>query len=401
MEEVMKEPFIHPLYIIEKLETAGYEAYFVGGAVRDLILNRTIGDIDIATSARPEQVMELFPKTIHVGIEHGTVVVVHENETYEVTTFRSEGEYDDFRRPSSVTFISSLIEDLQRRDFTINAMAMNAKGEIIDPFNGREDLRNQLIRTVGNAKERFHEDALRMMRAVRFVSQLAFSLSDQTKRAIQQYGELLRHVSIERITVEFEKMLSGKRPSLALALVADTELYRYLPQLNVDPQKFRSVCAHDWMMLQRVSESWTLLVHLLDIQDKQAFFKSWKLSNKQIKDIQLQSIGLRDVLENGWSKRIMYTIGEQASVSVNRILQLLRSNEYMNEHELLYIYNELPIHSLKDLDINGQDLLVWTGKKGGPWVSQLLKEIEEKILYNELMNTKSSIRKWVQSCSQI
>src|SRR6478609_1264175 len=338
MEEVMKEPFIHPLYIIEKLETAGYEAYFVGGAVRDLILNRTIGDIDIATSARPEQVMELFPKTIHVGIEHGTVVVVHENETYEVTTFRSEGEYDDFRR---------------------------------------------------------------MMRAVRFVSQLAFSLSDQTKRAIQQYGELLRHVSIERITVEFEKMLSGKRPSLALALVADTELYRYLPQLNVDPQKFRSVCAHDWMMLQRVSESWTLLVHLLDIQDKQAFFKSWKLSNKQIKDIQLQSIGLRDVLENGWSKRIMYTIGEQASVSVNRILQLLRSNEYMNEHELLYIYSELPIHSLKDLDINGQDLLVWTGKKGGPWVSQLLKEIEEKVLYNELMNTKSSIRKWVQSCSQI
>jgi tRNA nucleotidyltransferase (CCA-adding enzyme) len=280
-------------------------------------------------------------------------------------------------------------------------MAMNAKGEIIDPFNGREDLRNQLIRTVGNAKERFHEDALRMMRAVRFVSQLAFSLSDQTKRAIQQYGELLRHVSIERITVEFEKMLSGKRPSLALALVADTELYRYLPQLNVDPQKFRSVCAHDWMMLQRVSESWTLLVHLLDIQDKQAFFKSWKLSNKQIKDIQLQSIGLRDVLENGWSKRIMYTIGEQASVSVNRILQLLRSNEYMNEHELLYIYSELPIHSLKDLDINGQDLLVWTGKKGGPWVSQLLKEIEEKVLYNELMNTKSSIRKWVQSCSQI
>lgn len=150
-----------------------------------------------------------------------------------------------------------------------------------------------------------------------------------------------------------------------------------------------------------VSESWTLLVHLLDIQDKQAFFKSWKLSNKQIKDIQLQSIGLRDVLENGWSKRIMYTIGEQASVSVNRILQLLRSNEHMNEHELLYIYSELPIHSLKDLDINGQDLLVWTGKKGGPWVSQLLKEIEEKVLYNELMNTKSSIRKWVQSCSQI
>jgi tRNA nucleotidyltransferase (CCA-adding enzyme) len=401
MEEVMKEPFIHPLYIIEKLETAGYEAYFVGGAVRDLILNRTIGDIDIATSARPEQVMELFPKTIHVGIEHGTVVVVHENETYEVTTFRSEGEYDDFRRPSSVTFISSLMEDLQRRDFTINAMAMNAKGEIIDPFNGREDLRNQLIRTVGNAKERFHEDALRMMRAVRFVSQLAFSLSDQTKRAIQQYGELLRHVSIERITIEFEKMLSGKRPSLALALVADTELYRYLPQLNVGPQKFQLVCAHDWMMLQRVSESWTLLVHLLDIQDKQAFFKSWKLSNKQIKEIQLQSIGLRDVLENGWSKRIMYTIGEQASVSVNRILQLLRSNEYMNEHELLYIYNELPIHSLKDLDMNGQDLLVWTGKKGGPWVSQLLKEIEEKVLYNELVNTKSSIRKWVQSCSQI
>ncbi|TYR79930.1 CCA tRNA nucleotidyltransferase [Priestia megaterium] len=397
----MKEPFIHPLYIIDTLEEAGYEAYFVGGAVRDLILNRKIGDVDIATSARPDQVMKLFPKTIHVGMEHGTVVVVHENEMYEVTTFRSEGEYNDFRRPSSVTFISSLVEDLQRRDFTINAMAMNRKGEIIDPFNGREDLRNQLIRTVGDAKARFHEDALRMMRAVRFVSQLAFSLADQTKRAIQQHGSLLKHVSVERITIEFEKMLSGKRPSLALALVADTKLYRFLPGLDISEARFREVCSHDWMMLQRISECWTLLVYLLQVEDEQRFFKEWKLSNKRIKEIQLQLIGLREVINEGWSKQILYSIGQEASVSVNRILQLLRSEHYVNEHNLIYQYNQLPIHSIKDLAVNGQDLMTWMNKSGGPWLSKLLHEIERKVIENDLQNTQTSIKEWLLSCNRI
>lgn len=400
MEDIMKEPFIHPLFIIHTLQQAGHEAYFVGGAVRDMILQRKVGDVDIATSARPDDVMSLFPKTIHVGIEHGTVVVLHEGEQYEVTTFRSEGEYADFRRPTSVQFISSLVEDLKRRDFTINAMAMNEKGEIIDPFNGREDLRNQLIRTVGNPEERFHEDALRMMRAVRFVSQLAFSISDKTKRAISEHGNLLKHVSVERITIEFEKLLLGKRPSLALALIADTKLYEHLPGLDIGEEAFRRLCKYDWMMLEDISECWTLLLYLLGV-DLNPFLRKWKLANRQIKSVKLQLGGLEDVLKNGWSKETMYKLGEESSLRVNRILQLVRSTNYLHTTLLVSRYRELPIHSMKELAITGQDVMTWLNRKGGPWLSALLQTIEMKVLNGEIKNSKASIKEWIQSCKQI
>jgi tRNA nucleotidyltransferase (CCA-adding enzyme) len=177
----MKQPFAKALYIIKQLKAHGHEAYFVGGAVRDFLLRRPIGDVDIATSALPEEVMRIFPKTIGVGVEHGTVMVLHEGTPYEVTTFRTEGKYEDYRRPESVTFVRSLHEDLKRRDFTMNAIAMNEHGQMIDPFAGQEAIKRKMIQTVGDAKARFSEDALRMMRALRFVSQLGFYLSEETK----------------------------------------------------------------------------------------------------------------------------------------------------------------------------------------------------------------------------
>lgn len=153
--------------------------------------------------------MAIFPRTVPVGIAHGTVMVIERGVSYEVTTFRKEGRYEDYRRPKDVTFVRSLNEDLQRRDFTMNAIAMNEYGEIIDPFGGVEALKQRIIETVGDAAERFNEDALRMMRALRFVSQLGFSLSLKTKQAIIQYGHLLQHIAVERIAVEFEKLLLG------------------------------------------------------------------------------------------------------------------------------------------------------------------------------------------------
>ena len=198
--------------IIKKLEEHGFEAYAVGGCVRDTILGRTPGDWDITTSALPEQVKSIFRRTIDTGIEHGTVTVMIGQVGYEVTTYRVDGDYQDGRHPTSVTFTPSLVEDLKRRDFTINAMAYRPGEGVVDCFDGLADLENKIIRCVGDPKERFREDALRMMRAVRFSAQLGFSIEDNTKAAIKQMAGNLRLISKERIQAELLKLITSPHP---------------------------------------------------------------------------------------------------------------------------------------------------------------------------------------------
>ena len=230
----MNKLFLSALPIIEKIEKAGYQAYFVGGSVRDHLLEREIHDIDIASSATPAELKALFPATVDVGIEHGTILIIHERTGFEVTTFRTESDYQDFRRPDSVTFIRSLHEDLKRRDFTMNAIAMDRAGKLIDPFDGQLALKNRLIQTVGAADERFKEDALRIMRAIRFVSQLGFQLDQQTEEALTHYGSLLQHIAIERIASEMVRLLEGEYKERALKLALSSRLYTYLPSLLND-----------------------------------------------------------------------------------------------------------------------------------------------------------------------
>jgi len=198
--------------IIKKLEEHGFEAYAVGGCVRDTILGRTPGDWDITTSALPEQVKSIFRRTIDTGIEHGTVTVMIGQVGYEVTTYRVDGDYQDGRHPTSVTFTPSLVEDLKRRDFTINAMAYRPGEGVVDCFDGLADLENKIIRCVGDPKERFREDALRMMRAVRFSAQLGFTIEGNTKAAIKQIAGNLRLISKERIQAELLKLITSPHP---------------------------------------------------------------------------------------------------------------------------------------------------------------------------------------------
>ncbi|MDK7300303.1 CCA tRNA nucleotidyltransferase, partial [Staphylococcus hominis] len=179
------ELFEKALPILNQIETHHFEAYFVGGAVRDYIMHRTIHDIDITTSAMPDEIEDIFEHTIPIGKEHGTINVVFNNENYEVTTFRSEGDYLDHRRPSEVHFVRNLYEDVQRRDFTINAIAMDKNYKIFDYFGGQKDIQSKLIRTVGNPSERFKEDALRIIRGLRFQSQLTFDIHTETFEAMQ------------------------------------------------------------------------------------------------------------------------------------------------------------------------------------------------------------------------
>lgn len=202
----------HVKFIIDTLEEAGFEAYAVGGCVRDTILKREPQDWDITTSARPEQVKDLFSRTIDTGIAHGTVTVMLERSGYEVTTYRIDGEYEDARHPSGVTFTADLLEDLKRRDFTINAMAYHPRRGLVDAFGGMRDMETGIIRCVGDPKERFGEDALRMLRAVRFAAQLGFAVEEHTRQAVTAMAPLLGKVSAERIQAELVKLLTSPHP---------------------------------------------------------------------------------------------------------------------------------------------------------------------------------------------
>lgn len=205
--------------ILDTLHTAGYEAYVVGGAVRDLLLGETPSDFDITTSCPPDITTTLFEKTVNTGIKHGTVTVVTKSGNVEVTTYRRDLSYTDHRKPDGVDFVSNLFEDLKRRDFTVNAMALSKDGEIIDEFYGQSDLKNKIIRAVGNANERFLEDALRILRAFRFSARLNFDIEGETLKAAMDNAHLLSDISCERIFAELKQILLSDYPEKAEPLI--------------------------------------------------------------------------------------------------------------------------------------------------------------------------------------
>jgi tRNA nucleotidyltransferase (CCA-adding enzyme) len=213
--------------VVETLLAAGFQAYFVGGCVRDPLLGRPVSDYDIATNARPEEVQSLFPRTVATGIRHGTVTVLHGQTGVEVTTFRVESEYKDARRPERVRFIDSLYLDLARRDFTINAIARDVNGRYYDPFHGMEDLKAKTIRAVGDPYQRFQEDALRLLRAIRFAAQFDLRIEKETFAALCRNAPQLQRVAVERIRVEWDKVMLGN-VAYGMQLLLETGLYPFV-----------------------------------------------------------------------------------------------------------------------------------------------------------------------------
>ena len=256
--------------IIHTLQQAGYEAYAVGGCVRDSILGRIPDDWDITTSAKPEEVKTLFRRTIDTGIQHGTVTVMVDKEGYEVTTYRIDGDYEDGRHPKDVTFTASLTEDLRRRDFTINAMAYNDEDGLIDIFGGIEDIERKMLRCVGDPEARFGEDALRMMRAVRFSAQLGYEIEAKTRNAIQKLAYTLEKVSAERIAVELVKLLVSPHPDrmrvcyeTGLTAVFFPEFDRMMETGQKNPHHCYSVGEHTLASLQAVRADKVLRLTML------------------------------------------------------------------------------------------------------------------------------------------
>lgn len=258
--------------IIDILEKNGYEAFAVGGCVRDTILNRQPQDWDITTSALPEQVKKLFNRTLDTGIQHGTVTVMIQHVGYEVTTYRIDGEYSDSRHPESVEFTSNLIEDLKRRDFTINAMAYNEREGLVDAFDGIKDIENKIIRCVGVAEERFDEDALRILRAVRFSAQLGFDIDEKTKEAIKNLAPTLKNISAERIRVELEKLIISNHPdklilayNLGITKVVLPEFDDMMECEQITPYHLYNVGVHTIKVMENVNKDklmrWSALLH--------------------------------------------------------------------------------------------------------------------------------------------
>ncbi|SEG11440.1 CCA tRNA nucleotidyltransferase [Paenibacillus sp. UNC499MF] len=275
MEEKNRTMIEEGRRVLEKLRSRRHEAYFVGGFVRDYVLGRPVKDVDIATSAKPEEVMEAFPKTVPTGLQHGTVTVLTGAYSFEVTTFRKETEYEGFRRPAEVEYITDLEEDLKRRDFTMNAMAMDADGSLIDPFEGRSDMDRGVLRCVGEASERFGEDALRMLRCIRFTAEYGLCIEEATWQALLRQAPLLRHIAMERVRAELQRMVGGADPARAAELLLASGLWRHaktplaLPFAAWGHPHARAVIAH-LSSVPAEEDRWAVLLLLIGSQQLDA-----------------------------------------------------------------------------------------------------------------------------------
>ncbi|MDR3190705.1 MAG: CCA tRNA nucleotidyltransferase [Lactobacillaceae bacterium] len=384
--ETMPLEFQAALPILETLEHAGFEAYFVGGSVRDTLLNQPIHDVDIATSAYPEEVKALFHRTVDTGIQHGTVMILDHGQGYETTTFRTESTYTDFRRPDSVTFVRSLAEDLQRRDFTVNALALKADGEIIDLFDGLGDLERQTIRAVGQAEARFHEDALRMMRAVRFAAQLGFTIESATLAAIKDNAALLSKIAIERINIEFTKLLQGQHAKYGLLELLATNLNAFMPGLeatDLDLVGYADLLGHN--QPANAEQAWTLLVFELGLipRDANKFLKAWKHSSNLINTVQRAIALLNELRKGDVADWLLYQTGTDIDVALT-VAQY--SEMRLDTTQLRARYANLAIKNKRELALNGADLTKELGLQPGPLFGKILSTLERQVVQGSLPN---------------
>lgn len=371
--------------ILEKIHQAGFEAYFVGGSVRDALLKRPIHDVDIATSAYPAEIKQIFKRTIDVGIEHGTVLVLAEGGQYEVTTFRSESKYTDFRRPDKVEFVSDLTEDLLRRDFTINAFAMLADGEIIDSFDGLSDLANRTLRAVGKAEERFNEDALRVMRGLRFAAELDFTIEEATLAAMASHAFLLEKISIERIFTELDRLLVAENWRKGLFYLNETEVWKYLPGF----EKVDASGLIERFSFKSSAQAWAWLM----LQFPHFDLKNWKVSNDFSKLV--MSI-VSAYKEDSWDLEKIYSYG----LEVAELADDLKTGEGAKLDLLLptLLDKRLQIHGKSEIVVKGADLLA-LGFQPGPGLGLVLSQIEREIVNNNLLNNKKEILDYVKKLS--
>ena len=420
--------------ILHTLQEAGYEAYAVGGCIRDSLLGRRPDDWDITTSATPQETKALFGKTIDTGIQHGTVTVIRHGRGYEVTTYRVDGEYEDGRHPKEVTFTASLKEDLRRRDFTVNAMAYNEEDGLVDLFGGRQDLEQKIIRCVGEANERFEEDALRIMRAVRFSAQLGFSIEERTKEAIRGHAERLRQVSAERIQVELTKLVISPNPDFlriawetGITAVVLPEFDHLMEQPQNNPHHCFSVGEHTLHAMQAVRPDKCLRLAMLlhdvakplclttDAEGIDHFHghaqKGERMAAQILKRLRYDNhttelvsrlVKWHDVAiapEKKAVRRAASRMGKElfplilevkaADLAAQSDYQRTEKREWLERLRGLYeeIEREGNCLTIKDLAVNGRDL-IQAGITPGPQLGLALQQLLEIVLEDPEKNTR-------------
>ncbi|HAR3765883.1 TPA: CCA tRNA nucleotidyltransferase [Staphylococcus aureus] len=385
--------------ILEQIQDNGFEAYYVGGSVRDYVMGRNIHDIDITTSATPDEIESIFSHTIPVGKEHGTINVVFNDENYEVTTFRAEEDYVDHRRPSGVTFVRDLYEDLQRRDFTMNAIAMDTAYKLYDYFDGQQDINNRIIRTVGIAEERFQEDALRMIRCLRFQSKLSFDIAMETFEAMRTQMADIKFLSIERIVIELTKLMRGINVEESFNHLKSLKAFNYMPY-------FEQLDMNQINVTEPIDLE--LLIAIVSVKfDINYSLKPLKLSNRQVKDINqyIQIMNaLPSIITKEQLKMFVYDYDTNLIKNVMVAADVLKANDIQG-HEPLIVnlqtidetLHRLPMHNRKDMMVNGGVLMAHLNAKSGPWLKDVLRQIEIAIVTGKVSNEETEILKWVDN----
>lgn len=428
-------------WVLEQLRDAGYEAYVVGGCVRDSLLHRMPDDWDITTSAKPEDTKRIFRRTVDTGIQHGTVTVMVDRTGYEVTTYRIDGEYADGRHPEHVTFTASLLEDLKRRDFTINAMAYSPAEGLVDEFDGIGDINRRVIRAVGNPVQRFTEDALRMMRAIRFSAQLDYRIDEDTKEGIRLLAPNLQKVSAERIRVELEKLLLSEHPEELKEAYELGLLRQFLPELSEcmecgqnNPHHCLSVGDHILCAVKAARRDKVLRLALLlhDIAKPQVkttdengidhfhghAVRSAALADRILRDLKYDNqtreaavrlIAWHDCNLGDSLPEIRKSISELGEEWFLPLLEVKTSDveaqsDYQRDEKLGKIeywrnaFEEIrragDCLSLKDLAVSGKDLIA-AGAAPGKEIGRILHEMLEEVLREPAHNTREYLlEKW-------
>ena len=373
-----------------------YSLYLVGGAVRDYILKKENSDYDLTTSATPDEVKVMFKRTIDTGIKHGTVTVIFSGEHYEITTFRTEGDYSDSRHPDSVTFVRSLEEDLKRRDFTINALACDIiTGEIIDLHGGTDDLEKGIIRAIGIPEDRFDEDALRMFRACRFAAKLDFTIEENTLKAIKSLHGNIRKVSVERIKDEMDKLLLSPCPVRGLEYLENTGLMEeIIPEITLTTSLKEAIRRAKENNLPLTS-LYAILFSGMSAQDTEKALMHLKASNKEKKEITLLSSGLGNIPYDNTPVSIRRLIKKYGKENILPLFTLRRAYGYTEEEDLRYeekVKEELkkdPALEIKDLDITGKDLEAIV--KPGPEMGRMLNYLLDEVIKNPRLNNRDDL----------
>ncbi|MFJ7734816.1 CCA tRNA nucleotidyltransferase [Lysinibacillus sp. NPDC097287] len=373
--------------VIKQLENAGFEAVVVGGAVRDALLGREVHDVDVATSAMPSEVKGIFTRTVDIGIQHGTVLVLVPEAPVEVTTYRTDGEYTDHRRPEAVQFVRSLAEDLKRRDFTMNAIAMRRDGSFVDYYGGREDIEACVIRAVGEAQARFAEDALRMLRAVRFSAQLSFTIEPATMQAMREQAADIEWIAKERVKAEFDKLWVGKDVHNGMVKLQESGLAAHLPG-EFKAEQWQGFCTQDAQV------GWAYFA-LLQGGNWPEVLRSYRLSNKETSFVKAV-LAAFEALKVGWTKMDYFTYSEVELGAALHFAKLQKLHVEVTLDVMREAQASLPIRTRNELVVNGLDLQKWSGQKRGPWLKEALQAMLEAVVAGEVENDWQDIKAWFE-----